>query len=321
MSAPPMYEATALIPIRASVLRSPASNAEASPATASDRAQRLGAARAGQLGGELDGEPRLDRGRTDGEDHGHRVDVEDVDGADRQVGPSAQARLGQRGVDGARREDRRDRQALDRPGGIGQDEELGAAARRGDGLGGEAIQRRGQAVRARLRIPGRIERAHGRRAAAGSHRVEQPVEVDHDRPGQADRPRAARRTAEEGRSPAELDPEVHHDPFAFRVDGRVRDLGERLAEMVGDRPVEPTATRRRRVVAHAPQRLVALERHRLDVEPGALGVETGEIAQDVVGGGAGRSTARPRRDPPRSVARRHGSAGREAPTSSPRRPP
>ena len=131
MSDPPMYEATALMPIRASVLRRPASNADGKPGDGLGRAERLGAARAGQLRGELDGEPRLDRGRTDGEGHGHRVDVEDVDGADGQVGPSAQARRGQRGVDGAGRQDRRDRQALERPGGIGQDEELGAAARRG----------------------------------------------------------------------------------------------------------------------------------------------------------------------------------------------
>ena len=81
------------------------------------------------------------------------------------------------------------------------------------------------------------------------------------------RPRAARRPAEERRPPAELDPQVHHDPLALGVDGGVRDLGERLAQVVGDRPVEPAAARRRRVVAHAPERLVALERHRLDVEP------------------------------------------------------
>ena len=189
------------------------------------------------------------------------------------------------------------------------------------GLGRETVQRRGQAVGARLRIPGRIERADGRPAAAGSHRVEQPVEVDHDRPRQPDRPRAARWTAEERRPPAELDPKVHHDPFAFGIDGRVRHLGERLAEMVGDRPVEPAAAGRRRVVAHAPQRLVAFERHRLDVEPGTLGVESGEVAQDVVGRGARGPPSPSRRDPRRSVARRHGSADRAGPRSSPRCPP
>ena len=49
--------------------------------------------------------------------------------------------------------------------------------------------------------------------------------------------------------------------------------------MIGDRSVQPTATRRRRVVAHAPQGLVCLEGHRLDVETGTLGVEAGQVAQ------------------------------------------
>ena len=88
MSAPPMYEATALMPIRARVLRRPASNAVDEAADGLGGRQRLGAARAGQLGGELDREPRMDRGRADGEDHRHGVDVENVDGADaRSVRP------------------------------------------------------------------------------------------------------------------------------------------------------------------------------------------------------------------------------------------
>ena len=86
----------------------------------------------------------------------------------------------------------------------------------------------------------------------------------------------ARRPAEQRRPSPELDAEVHDGPLALRVDRRVRDLGERLAEVVGDRPVDPAETRDRRVVAHAPERLVALEGHRLDVEPGVLGVEAGE---------------------------------------------
>ena len=67
--------------------------------------------RAGQLGGELDGEPRMDGGRADREDHRHGVDVEDVDGADRDVRPAAQAGGGQGRVDGPGGQDRRDRAA------------------------------------------------------------------------------------------------------------------------------------------------------------------------------------------------------------------
>ena len=90
---------------------------------------------------------------------------------------------------------------------------------------------------------------------------------------------AGGRPAEQRRPPPELDPQVHDRPFPLGIDRRVRHLGERLAEMVGDRPVDPAETRRRRVVAHAPQRLVALESHRPDVEPGVLGVEAGEEPQ------------------------------------------
>ena len=109
-----MYDATALMPIRASVLRRPASNAATRFADRLGRGQRLGAARAGQLGGQLDGEARMDRGRADGEDHRHGVDVEDVGRIDDDVRPAAQAGRGQRGVDGADGEDRRDRQPVDR---------------------------------------------------------------------------------------------------------------------------------------------------------------------------------------------------------------
>jgi hypothetical protein len=77
--------------------------------------------------------------------------------------------------------------------------------------------------------------------------------------------------------------QVHHHALTLWIDRRVGDLGEGLAEMVGDRPVESPTTGRRGVVAHAPQRLVALERHRLDIEPGSFCVETGEVTQDVVG--------------------------------------
>ena len=136
---------------------------------------------------------------------------------------------------------------------------------------------------------------------------------------------AARRPTEQRRAPAELDPQVHDDPLALGVDRRVRDLREGLAEVVGDRPVEAAATGRRRVVAHAPQRLVALERHRLDVEPGALGVEAGEVAQDVVGRRRRRrATGRRRRRAIRSSYDRSGGvvdrAARGAPRPWPRRP-
>ena len=206
------------------------------------------------------------------------MDVEDVGGIDDEVRPAAQAGLGQRRVDGAGGQDRRDRQPV-------EDEARRRRARgprprprrRRTAVGGEPLEGGLEAGRAVGRRPRRVEPPDP--LAAVAQRVEQAVEVGDDRPVEAQRPRAARRAAEQRRPPAELDPQVHHDPLALGVDRRVRDLGERLAEVVGDRPVEAAAAGRRRVVAHAPERLVALERHRLDVEPGALGVEAGEVAQ------------------------------------------
>ena len=173
---------------------------------------------------------------------------------------------------------------------VGQDEHLRAAPGGGHRVLGQPVQRGLEPSGPIRRIPGRVER-RTRRAAWRPNRLEETVQVDDDRPLQAHGPWRARRPAEQRRPPAELHPKVHDHALAFRVDRRVRDLGEGLAEVVGDRPVEPAATRRRGVVAHAPERLVALERHRLDVEPGAFRVEAGEVAQDVVEVGRGTCAA------------------------------
>ena len=91
---------------------------------------------------------------------------------------------------------------------------------------------------------------------------------------------------------------------------RVRDLGERLAEVVGHRSVQSARDRGRRVVAHAPERLVTFERHRLDIEPCLLGVEPGDSAAGRTSGPRPRSPRQPRRCRPRgSDAAGRGSAG------------
>src|SRR5204862_6651090 len=98
------------------------------------------------------------------------------------------------------------------------------------------------------------------------------------RPFESDRLRTARQPAEERRPAAELDAEIHDDALALRVDRRIRDLREGLAKVVGDRSIEAAAAGRRRVVAHAPERLMALDGHGLDGEPGALGAEARQVA-------------------------------------------
>ena len=114
--------------------------------------------------------------------------------------------------------------------------------------------------------------------------------------------------AQERRPAAELHLEVHDRAFALGVDRRVGDLGERLAEVVagGTRDARPPGERR--VVAHAPQRLVRVERHRPHVEAQLLGVQPEQVAQ----GGGRRGDALGRRGGGSvggGVGRRHGNQG------------
>ena len=223
----------------------------------------------------------MNRGRPDGQQHRHRVDVEDVDRTHREVGPAAQASRRECHVDGARRQDRRHGQAVHGPAGIGQDEEFRATPRGRHGVARQPVQGGRQPGRAGRRIPRRIERPA--RGPSLAHGRQQAREVRHDRPLQPNGPGHPRQPTQQRRSAPELHAQVHDDPLALRVDGRVGDLGERLTKMVGDRPVESTAARCRRVVAHAPERLVGVEGHRPDIEPGTFRIEPGEVAQDVVG--------------------------------------
>ena len=260
------------------------------------RRQALGAARPGQLGGELERQTRLDGGRTDREDHGHGMDIEDVGGTDRQVGPAAQAGRRECGVDRPGSQDRRHGEPVERRAGVGQDDDCDAAPgppRRPRARADRGQSRAGRAIRG---VPGGVEDPDPRAILPNGR--EQPVEVDDDRSIEPDRPRSAGKATEQRRAAPELDPHVHHDPLTFGVDRRVGDLRECLAEMVGDGSVEPTATRCRRVVAHAPERLVALERHRLDVEPGPFGVEAREVAEGVL---LGRDRRRRRARPDRRL--------------------
>ena len=214
------------------------------------------------------------------------MDIEDVRGADRHVGPATQAGGGQGGVHGPGREDRRDRQAIHRHRRVGHDQQGRSVARQGDGVERETVEGRREAGRTHARIPRRVQRTN--RRAAGTDCVQELIQVGDHRATQPQGPGFPRHAAEQRRAPPELDAQVHHDAFPFGVDRRVRHLGERLAEVIGDRSVEAAATGGRRVVAHAPQWFMPLERHRLDVQAGALGIEAGQVPKGVGSPGVAR---------------------------------
>ncbi len=209
----------------------------------------------------------MDRRGPDGEGHGQRVNVEDVGRVGNEVRAATQARVRQGGVHGADRQDRRKREAPGVEAPIREDHHLGTPLGGGDRRAGESLQGALETRLALERVPGRHQPLD--RTAGVADLVEEPVEIRDDRPGEmrgGRRPGARRSPQERGPAP-ELDPQVHDDPLALRIDRRIGDLGERLAQVVGNRAVHPRAARRGRVVAHAPQRLVAFEGHRLDVQP------------------------------------------------------
>ena len=296
MSAPPMYDATALMPIRARVLRSPASKAADEVLDRVGRRQRLGAARARRA------RPPARSRAADGRPSRRRRGASPSRG---RRGRRRHRRRGPSGRAGPRRSARCGRHPAARIDGIGSRSSENAASLSSristpasDAATAARASRSSAASRpAGPSAAGQVASSRWMRRPPVASRVEQAGEVRDDRAGQPQGPRPARRSAEERRPTAELHAQVHDDPLALRVDRRVRDLGERLAEVVGDRAVEPPAAGRRRVVAHAPQRLVRLERHRLDVESGALGVEAGQVAERR--GRAGAPRGRRRRPPPR----------------------
>ena len=109
--------------------------------------QRLGAARPGEFRRQFDRQPRMDGRGADREQHRHAVHVEDIRRVDDDVGPAAQARVGQRGMDGTGREDRRDREALERERRVGDDEDLDPGVRGADGAGRQDVEGGLQAAR------------------------------------------------------------------------------------------------------------------------------------------------------------------------------
>ena len=73
-----------------------------------------------------------------------------------------------------------------------------------------------------------------------------------------------RRRIEDVALEADLRRQRHHEALAQRIDRRIRDLGEGLAEIFVQRPRLARQHRDRRVVAHRAGRLGLVERERLE---------------------------------------------------------
>ena len=208
------------------------------------------------------------------------VDVEDVGGVDDEVRAAAQAGLGEGGVDGAGREDRRDRQPVERRAAVVEDDDssvrprAAATAPAGEPVeGGRRGRRRPSAGGPRRVEPDAIaaapERARARpsrSATNGRSRRDASAAPRGGPPSSGGRRPSSTRRSMTARSRSGSIGGLVTWANAWR---RWSATGRSSAAAAG----------RRRVVAHAPERLVALERHRPDVEAGALGVEAGEVAQ------------------------------------------
>jgi len=64
--------------------------------------------------------------------------------------------------------------------------------------------------------------------------------------------------------------QAHDDFLTDRIDGRIRDLGEELLEIVVDHPGLGREHGERSVVAHGAERFFSRIRHRLEDEPDVL---------------------------------------------------
>ena len=254
--------------------------------------QLLCAARSGELDGQLDGEARMDGAGTGGDGHRGRVDVEDVRRIEDEVGPTAEAGCGQGRVDSADRQHGRDRRTIEAHASIRDHEQPDTSPSQAKGLGRQALERGLESARTLRARPCGVEALRPHR-----DRAEQPLEVGHEWALEALAACVDRcpRTSEHRWPRPQIDAAVDDGPLPIGIDGRVGDLGEGLAEVVGDRSVGPRPGRRGRVVAHAPERFVALDDHRPEVESEALSIEAGEEPEAGFGhGSAGSSRGRGR---------------------------
>ena len=241
MSAPPMYEATALIPIRASVLRRPASKAAIRWPTVSVgvrvSAPRDPASSAASSMARRGWTAVAPTARTMAMAWTSRMSTALTAMSVRPRRPAAVSAvwtapvaridgIGSRSIDHAASVSTR---SVVSP----RAAATASAASRSRAAPRPSGPPAGSQVASSVRI---VPRSIG-------HRREQARQVDDDRSLEALGPGRPRQPAEQCRAAAQLDPQVHHHALALGIDGGVGDLGECLAQVVGDRPVEAAAAR------------------------------------------------------------------------------
>ncbi len=205
------------------------------------------------------GEPGVDRGSADPDQHRDIVHVQALARAHRDRAEAAQALAHQVAVHGTGGQDHRDRRLALRHRLVAQHDLLAALAHRILGRGPDATDRLVQRARPGMGVEGAGDRG-GAPAEVLLQRRE--LAVQQQRALELQDRGLARRLVVDVAEVAVARLEAHHPPFAQRIDRRVGDLGELLTEEVVQAAIARREHRGRRVVAHGADRLLGVDHHR-----------------------------------------------------------
>ena len=196
--------------------------------------------------------------------HGEMVDFARRTGFNDQTGCGAQAFTHQVLVNGRQRQQRGNRDLGGRQRAVADDQDVGAAADRIDGLSAQRSQLGFDALLAPRQRVGDVD-GHALELALGVlldvAQLVHGFEVQHRLVHFESHRRVDLVDVQQVGLGADERHQRHHDRFADRVDGRVRHLGEHLAEIVVKRLVAVRQHGQRAVVAHRAHALLALGGH------------------------------------------------------------
>ncbi len=224
----------------------------------------------------------IDRGRAVPDEQGDVVDLADVARLDQQPDLGAGPLPDQVMVDGARQQQRRDGRQVGSGVAVGQHDEVGATGDGGGDLGEDLLE----PGRERLAAPGHaVQAPDRRRPVPGQVAVRVDVDdlgelvvVEHGE-GQDELATVGRGRGQRVVLRADGRRERGDELLPDRVQRRVRDLGEELAEVVEEHARAGRQHRHRGVRAHRPDRLGARTCHRRDQQAQLLlGVAEGLLA-------------------------------------------